>query len=162
MAFAGAVFGGRRDNGTEVTSRLSLATDEPRKLIIGTTAHAGALGFQGLERGDSRQMHMAIILAGHKCQALRRIWVDGVPLDERNFQHGVRRQSTRFNDEGRIRLWFTWYDGREGQTANQHVINAQTTPVRLRSTDRFSGMAHVWVELRYDRDTLTRVPEMVF
>ena len=162
MAFAGAVFGGRRDRGTDVPLQLSLATDEPRKLLVGRTATSGVLGFQGLERGDSRQLHMAIILAGHRCRAVPRVWANGELLGQRNLQHGVRHEIPEFRDGSRHRFWLTWYDGREGQTANQHVINAQTTPVRLRSTDRFEGMSYVFVEARYDTDSLTSVPELIF
>lgn len=148
--------------------RLSTRTDEPRNLIIGRAATAGAFVFHGLSdsngrptRTDNEFLHQVIVLAGHRCQGVARVWADG-ELVRSSLVHGQRTEIPAYRDGRRARLWLTFYDGRPGQAADPFMLNAVIRPQRWRSTDRLDGCAYITVTAQFDDDSLTSPPEFIF
>ena len=161
MSFVGALFAGKPDIGDNPL-KLQLRTNQPRKMVIGRVGTAGDFGFHGLEGNDNRNLYRVIILAGHRCKAVNRIWAGGDLLTARNLQHGVQTEIREFRDGSRHRMWLTWYDGRDNQTADGNAIAANISPRRLRSSDRYTGLSYVLVKARFDTDSLTSLPEFIF
>ena len=79
MSFVGALFA--KPDPVAPQLELNFSTDEPRKLIIGKTGVGGKFAFHGLsddnDRNDNKDMTRVIVLAGHRCNRLTRIWGDG-------------------------------------------------------------------------------------
>lgn len=168
MAFVGRLFGaGRRPEPQPL--RLSLRTDEARKLIIGRAGTAGAFGFHGVsprpaifDRNNNDFLHQVILLAGHRCNRLTRVWGDGELVMSRPLQHGVETEIPNYRDGRRARLWLTYFDGRPNQTANPVMTGSNIRPVRWGANDRLRGMAYVSVRAQFDRDVLTSPPDFIF
>ena len=148
--------------------RLSTRTDEPRNLIIGRAATAGAFVFHGLSdsegrtsRTDNELLHQVIVLAGHRCAGVRNVWADG-ELVRAGLAHGQRTEIPAYRDGRRARLWLTFYDGRSGQQADPFLRGAFIRPQRWRASDRLEECAYVVVTAQFDEDSLTSPPEFIF
>ena len=159
--FIGSLFG-VPDGAGNNPLQLSFRTDASRKLVCGKVAHGGDFAFHGLSADDNRNYHRIIILAGHRCRALPRVWADGALLSARNFQHGVRTEIREFRDGSRHRFWITWYDGRPNTPADPHLISENIRPQPLRHTDTYDGLCYAVITARYDDDSLTSIPDLTF
>lgn len=167
MAFVGKLLGLPEPSATPL--RMTVSASESRHLILGKTAHAGAMVFQGLSdskgrlrEGDNRVAHRVIVLAGHRVRRLTRFWADGELVRPTPMVHGVRTEITGFRYDGKPRLYATFYDGRDDQTADPHLVSQYILPYRWRSTDRLRGCAYVVISATHSTETLTSLPNFIF
>lgn len=137
-----------------------LTANPPRRLVIGKTANGGDFTFKGLsnfEAGDNRDLSVVMVLAGHECNRLTRVWVNGELVHGELF-NGTRTQIDDYNDEGkssRPRLWLTYHDGSPNQAADTFLASTTVLPVNLTSAARLRGCAYVVATMRHDNDVLT-------
>lgn len=158
MSFVGALF--KKPKVPDNPLTLSLDTNAPRRLILGKTALAGSFNFQGLSNSD-RDLTRIAVLAGHKCNALTRIWADGQQIYSGRLTPGVRTASTAFRKEGRPTLWFTWYDGSPDQLADPWLTTQGKRPVPWASTDRLRGCAYIIFTMRHEKEYMPTVLDFV-
>ena len=163
MSFIGSLFKQPEQTGGEL--QLNFSTNESRRLIIGKAGTAGKFVWHGLsdiDRGDNRELTRVIVLAGHRCNRLTRVWGDGELQVETNFQHGVRRAMSGFREGSSNRLWLTFYDGRPGQPADPWLQSEAVRPVDWPANATLSGCAYAIVTMWHDRDILTSPVDFVF
>ena len=100
MSFVGSLFS--KPETPRPQLELSFTTDEPRKLIIGKTGVGGKFVFHGLsdhnDRNDNKDMTRVIVLAGHRCNRITRIWGDGELVRTTPLVHGVRTVIPAFRE----------------------------------------------------------------
>lgn len=168
MSFVGRLLGGGRRPDPQPL-RLSLEANEARRMIIGRAGVAGTFGFHGTSPRPSvfnvrnnDFLHQNILLAGHRCAGVPRIWGNGDLVRSQPLQHGVETEIPEYRDGRRARLWVTWFDGRPNQTANPTQTGSNVQPVRPRASDRLSGISYISVRSQFDRDVLTTPVEWIF
>ena len=136
-----------------------LTANPPRKLVVGKTANGGDFVFKGLsdfERRDNRDLSVVMVLAGHQCNRLTRVWVNGQLVHGQLFN----RRRTAIDDyfdkgkSSRPRLWLTYHDGSSNQAADSFLASTTILPVNLNSLARLRGCAYVVATMRHDDDIL--------
>jgi len=164
MSFVGALF--NKPEAPRPLLELSFSTDEPRKLIIGKTGIGGKFVFHGLsdhnDRNDNKDMTRVIVLAGHRCNRITRIWGDGELVRSTPLVHGTRTQIPHFREGSDQHVWMTFYDGRPGQAADSFLRGRTVRPVNWPSNATLSGCAYVVVTMRHDADVLTTPVDFIF
>ena len=164
MSFVGALFA--KPDPIAPQLELNFRTDEPRKLIIGKTGVGGKFVFHGLsdhnDRNDNKDMTRVIVLAGHRCNRLTRIWGDGELVRTTPLVHGVRTVIPHFREGSDQHVWVTFYDGRPGQSADNFLRSRTIRPVSWPSTAVLSGCAYVVVTMRHDADVLSTPVDFIF
>lgn len=136
-----------------------LRANPPRKLVIGKTANGGDFTFKGLsdfERGDNRDLSVIMVLAGHECNRLTRVWVNGELVHGELF-NGQRVTIDDYFDKGsasRPRLWLTYHNGSPDQAADSFLASTNILPVNWTSAARLRGCAYVVATMRQDNDVL--------
>ena len=118
MSFVGRLFGGPDTEPQPL--RLDLRTDNSRTLLVGRSGYAGGFGWHGLSDEDrfddaragetnlnlggtdNQVLHRVIVLAGHRCNRLTRVWGGGelvrsspLPAWSNHRDSGVPRRTTR-------------------------------------------------------------------
>ena len=164
MSFVGALFA--KPDPVAPQLELNFRTDEPRKLIIGKTGVGGKFVFHALsddnDRNDNKDMTRVIVLAGHRCNRLTRIWGDGELVRTTPLVHGVRTVIPHFREGSDQHVWVTFYDGRLGQSADNFLRSRTIRPVSWPSTAVLSGCAYVVVTMRHDADVLSTPVDFIF
>jgi hypothetical protein len=142
----------------------------PRQMIIGERAIAGSLAAHYSSGGHNYNIHLVYPLADHPCTSLEKVYADGRLVWGTPLAHGVRTEITTYNYSGGPRVWMTWHDGRPGQAADADLITksalddlvvAGSKPAWT-SNHKGAGVAYVHVELQWDSDILTSIPQLLF
>lgn len=136
-----------------------LSANPARKLVVGKVANGGDFVFKGLsdfERNDNRDLSVIMVLAGHECNRLTRVWVNG-EIVHSELINGFRTQIDDYNDKGkssRPRLWLTYHNGSPNQVADSFLASTPILPVNINSTAQLRGCAYVVATMRQDDDVL--------
>lgn len=124
-----------------------------RALLIGAGITNGSFVY-GATHGQQRKYWSQVYaLADHRCHALKKLWINGENvLAGVTLSHGVRTALSAFASGG-TRLWVTWYDGREDQTADSY-LTSETTGQALAwtSSHRGRGVSYCIVTHLWDSD----------
>jgi hypothetical protein len=142
----------------------------PRKFIAGRRAIAGSLGAHYSSGGHNYNIHLVYPLADHPCTSLEKVYADGRLVWGSPLVHGVRTEITTYNFSGGPRVWMTWHDGRPGQAADANLIAASQLDDLVKAglkpawtaDHRGAGVAYVHVEVQWDDDILTSLPQFLF
>ncbi len=149
---------------------LRNAADVPREMIIGQRPVAGSVVARYSWGSNLYNANFVYQLADHRCVELSKVYGDGRVVRDTPLAHGVRTEITAYSYSGGARVWMTWHDGRPGQTADADLItkSAQDPDVIAgvyggwTSNHRGAGCAYVHVEVQFDDDILTSIPEFLF
>lgn len=149
---------------------LRNAADVPREMIIGQRPVAGSVIARYSRGANLYNAHFVYQLADHPCVELSKVYGDGRLVRSTPLTHGTRTEITAYSYSGGPRVWMTWHDGRPGQTADSDLItkSAQDPDVVAgvyggwTSNHRGAGCAYVHVEVQFDSDILTSIPEFLF
>jgi hypothetical protein len=158
----------QRPLGSELN--LNLDPTYAREMIIGQRPVGGSLVARYSRGSNLYNAHFVIQLADHPCVELSKVYGDGRIVQDSPLSHGVRTEITAYSYSGGARVWMTWHDGRPGQTADADLItkSAQDPDVvagkfpAWSSDHRGAGCAYVHVEVQWDSDILTSIPQFLF
>ena len=143
----------RARNGT-VQIQYEVDGVAPRQMLIGRGLTRGSFVF-GCTVGQQRKFwDQVYALADHRCEALEKLFVNGVDVlaGESALVHGTKKALAALNSGG-TRLWVTWYDGREDQTADAYLISETASqPLKWTSAHRGRGVSYVIIEHAWDSD----------
>ena len=161
MSFIGALF--KKPKAPDNPLQLQLSSNSPRKLLLGKTATAGDFVYHGLSN-DSRDLTRVIALAGHRCNAVTKIWADGQQVYTGRMQHGVRISLPALNSRKKNypQFWITWFDGRSDQTADPWLRSTYHSPVSWGFNDRLRGCSYVTITMRHHEGDIDTVLDMIF
>lgn len=150
--------------------QLRVAADIPREMLIGVRATAGSIVARYSRGSNLYNAHFAIQLADHPCEELSKVYGDGRLIRNTPLTHGVRTEITAYSYSGGPRVWMTWHDGRPGQTVDSDLVSKSALDPDVvsgqvagwSSTHYGRGCAWVHVEVQYDSDILTSIPQFLF
>jgi len=150
--------------------QLAIDSDFPRQMLIGRRPTAGSLVARYSRGASLYNAHFVFQLADHPCTALEKVNADGRLVQDSALTHGARTEITAYSYSGGARVWMTWHDGRPGQTADANLVtNAALDPDVVAGTidgwttdHKGAGCAYVHVEVQYDSDILTSIPQFLF
>ena len=149
---------------------LRVAADVPREMYVGVRATGGSMVARYSRGSNLYNAHFAIQVADHPCVELSKVYGDGRLVQDAPLVHGVRTEITAYSYSGGARVWMTWHDGRPGQTVDSDLVSksALDPDVVSGQVDGWSsshygaGCAWVHVEVQWDSDILTSIPEFLF
>lgn len=149
---------------------LRLAADVPREMFVGIRATGGSMVARYSRGSNLYNAHFATQLADHPCTELSKVYADGRLVLNTPLTHGVRTEITAFSYSGGPRVWMTWHDGRPGQTVDSDLVSKSALDPDVvagqiaawSSTHYGAGNAWVHIEVQYDSDILTSIPEFLF
>lgn len=142
----------------------------PREMIIGQRLVGGSMVARYSRGSNLYNAHMVIQLADHPCVELSKVYDAGRVVRDTPLTHGTRTEITSYSNSGGARVWMTWWDGRPGQTADTDLItkSAQDPDVVAgklpgwTSNHVGAGCAYVHVEVQWDSDILTSIPQFTW
>lgn len=154
--------------GGELTLRV--AADVAREMVVGERPVAGSMVARYSYGQNVTQAHFVYQLADHPIEELSQVYGDGRLVRSSPLAHGTRTEITAYSYSGGARVWMTFYDGRPGQTANAWLVTKSATDPEVIAgaypawtTDhRGAGCAYVCIEVHWDSDILTAIPEFLF
>ena len=157
-----------RPSGSELLFNMDPAY--PREMIIGQRPVGGSMVARYSRGSNLYNAHLVMQLADHPCTELSEVWDGGRVVRSTPLTHGVRTEITAYSNSGGARVWMTWHDGRPGQTADSDLVtkSAQDPDVVAgkipgwSSDHRGAGCAYVHVEVQWDSDILTSIPQLLF
>jgi len=149
---------------------LRVAADVPREMYVGIRATGGSMVGRYSRGSNLYNAHFAIQLADHPCVELSKVYGDGRIVQSTPLSHGVRTEITAYSYSGGARVWMTWHDGRPGQAVDSDLVTKSALDPDVvagqitgwSSTHRGAGCAWVHVEVQWDSDILTSIPEFLF
>lgn len=152
------------------TLQLRVAADVPREMFLGIFPTAGSMVARYSRGSNLYNAHFVYQLADHPCVEIQNIYGDGRLIQSTPLAHGVRTEITAYSYSGGARVWMTWHDGRPGQTYDSDLVtkSAQDPDVVSGAIQGWTtqhlgaGCAYVHVEVQYDSDILTSIPEFLF
>ncbi len=152
------------------TLQLRVAADVPREMYLGIFPTAGSMVARYSRGSNLYNAHFVYQLADHPCVEIQNIYGDGRLIQSTPLAHGVRTEITAYSYSGGARVWMTWHDGRPGQTYDSDLVtkSAQDPDVVSGAIQGWTtqhlgaGCAYVHVEVQYDSDILTSIPEFLF
>jgi hypothetical protein len=137
---------------------LQLNSAAPRQLVIGKRLVGGNLIDWYLGSSNNTKLYMPVYLSEGPCGAVTRVFADGRSVWTTPLAHGVRTTIPDFRSGG-DRLWLTYYDGREGQTADATLV---ALGQGWTSDNKMTGCAWVLVECQWDSDNMRSPPSLSF
>jgi hypothetical protein len=154
--------------GSEITFNMDPAY--PREMIIGQRLVGGSMVARYSRGSNLYNAHMVIQVADHPCVELSKVYDGGRVVQATPLTHGSRTEITAYSASGGARVWMTWHDGRPGQTADSDLVtkSAQDPEVVSGKIPGWSndhvgaGCAYIHVEVQWDSDILTSIPQFTF
>lgn len=154
--------------GSELTMNIDPAY--PREMVIGERQIGGSVVARYSRDVNNYFAHLVIQVADHPCVELSKVYDGGRLVQGTALTHGVRTEITAYSNSGGPRLWMTWHDGRPGQTADADLVTKSATDPEVvsgkidawTSNHKGAGCAYVHVEMRWDPDILTQIPQFTF
>jgi hypothetical protein len=137
---------------------LQLNSAAPRQLVIGKRMVGGNLIDWYLGSSNNTKLYMPVYLSEGPCGQITRVFADGRVVWNTALVHGVRTTIPDFRSGG-DRLWLTYYDGREGQTADATLVGLGQG---WTSDNKMTGCAWVLVECQWDSDNMRSPPSLSF
>lgn len=137
---------------------LQLNSAAPRQLVIGKRLNGGLLVDWYLAGSNNTKLYLPIYLSEGPCGQVTRVIADGREVWSTPLVHGVRTTIPDFRSGG-DRLWLTYYDGREGQTADATLVGLSQG---WTSDNTMTGCAWVLVECQWDSDNMRAPPSLSF
>lgn len=142
----------------------------PREMIIGQRLVGGSMVARYSRGSNLYNAHMVIQVADHPCVELSKVYDAGRVVRDTPLTHGTRTEITAYSNSGGARVWMTWWDGRPGQTADTDLItkSAQDPDVVAGKLPGWSsehvgaGCAYIHVEVQWDSDILTSIPQFTW
>lgn len=142
----------------------------PREMIIGQRLVGGSMVARYSRGSNLYNAHMVIQVADHPCVELSKVYDGGRVVRDTPLTHGTRTEITAYSNSGGARVWMTWWDGRPGQTADTDLItkSAQDPDVVAGKLPGWSsdhvgaGCAYIHVEVQWDSDILTSIPQFTW
>lgn len=149
---------------------LRVASDVAREMIIGERPVAGSMVARYSYGSNLYNASFVYQLADHPCVELSKVYGDGRLVQATPLAHGVRTVITAYSYSGGPRVWMTWHDGRPGQTADSWLVSRSALDPEVvsgaidgwTSDHRGAGCAYVHVEVQWDSDILTSIPQFLF
>jgi hypothetical protein len=150
--------------------QFNIDPDYPREMIIGQRLVGGSMVARYSRSTNLYNAHMVIQLADHPCVELSKVYDGGRLVRDTPLTHGARTEVTAYSNSGGARVWMTWHDGRPGQTADSDLVtkSAQDPEVVAGKIEGWTsshvgaGCAYVHVEVQWDSDILTSIPQFQF
>jgi hypothetical protein len=154
--------------GSEITFNMDPAY--PREMIIGQRLVGGSMVARYSRGSNLYNAHLVIQVADHPCVELSKVYDGGRVVQATPLTHGSRTEITAYSASGGARVWMTWHDGRPGQTADSDLVtkSAQDPEVVSGKIPGWSndhvgaGCAYIHVEVQWDSDILTSIPQFTF
>lgn len=154
--------------GTEILFNMDPAF--PREMIIGQRLVGGSMVARYSRGSNLYNAHLVIQVADHPCVELSKVYDGGRVVQDTPLSHGVRTEITAYSNSGGARVWMTWHDGRPGQTADSDLVtkSAQDPEVVAGKIPAWTndhvgaGCAYIHVEVQWDSDILTSIPQFTW
>lgn len=137
---------------------LQLNSAAPRQLVIGKRMTGGVLVDWYLAGSNNTKLYLPVYLSEGPCGQIKRVFADGREVWSTPLSHGVRTTIPDFRSGG-DRLWLTYYDGREGQTADATLVGLSQG---WTSANKMTGCAWVLIECQWDSDNMRSPPSLSF
>lgn len=142
----------------------------PREWLVGTRQVGGSMVARYSHGSNLYNAHLVIQLADHPCTELSKIYDGGRLVLDTPLTHGVRTELTAYSYSGGARVWATWHDGRPGQTADSDLVTKSALDPEVvagkiegwTSDHKGAGCAYVHVEVQWDSDILTSLPQFTW
>ena len=139
----------------------------PREMIIGQRMVGGSMVARYSRGSNLYNAHLVIQLADHPCVELSKVYDGGRVVRDTPLTHATRTEITAYSNSGGARVWMTWWDGRAGQTADSNLVtNSALDPEVVAgkiegwtTNHKGAGCAYVHVEVQWDSDILTSIPQ---
>jgi hypothetical protein len=149
---------------------FNIDPDYPREMVIGQRMVGGSMVARYSRGSNLYNAHLVIQLADHPCHELSKVYDGGRLVRDTPLTHGTRTEITAYSSSGGARVWMTWRDGRPGQTADSDLVtkSAQDPEVIAGKIEGWTsnhvgaGCAYVHVEVQWDSDILTSIPQFQF
>lgn len=124
-----------------------------REMLIGRGVTKGSFVYGATHGQQKKYWSQVFALADHRCDGIEALWINGENvLNGVTLAHGVRTALSAFNSGG-TRLWVTWYDGREDQTADSYLVSETSGQSMAWTSDhRGRGVSYFIVTHLWDSD----------
>lgn len=147
--------------GNKFATRAPLA---PRQIIYGECRVGGTIVHIETAGVDDHMLHMIVAIAGHEIESIETVRLNDVNLTSTTSTINGQTVHTATNSEytntengnsftdGRL-IRFTKHLGADDQTADNFAIQSLAgTSASITSTDRFRGVAYVYIQMVFDAE----------
>lgn len=147
--------------GTKFANRAPIA---PRQIVYGECRVGGTIVHMETAGVDNHMLHMIVVVAGHEIESIETLRLNDIDVTSTTSTINGQVVHTATNSEftntengnsfgsGRL-VRFTKHTGADDQAADNFAIQSLAgTSGSITSTDRFRGVAYVYLQLIYDTE----------
>ena len=176
MAFVGSVLTKSIEatQGNFANKFAARAATAPRQIVYGECRVGGTIAHMETAGTDNHMLHMIVVLAGHEIQSVESVRLNDVDLTSTTSTINSKEVHTVTNSEftntdnpnaftsGRL-IRFSVNLGTDDQAADNFAVQSLSgTTQGITSTDRFRGCAYVYMQMIYDRELFSGMPQVSF
>lgn len=176
MAFVGSVLTKSIEatQGNFANKFAARAATAPRQIVYGECRVGGTIAHMETAGTDNHMLHMIVVLAGHEIQSVESVRLNDVDLTSSTSTINSKEVHTVTNSEftntdnpnaftsGRL-IRFSVNLGTADQAADNFAVQSLAgTTQGITSTDRFRGCAYVYMQMIYDRELFSGMPQVSF